>query len=76
MKRINQSKKLNFNKKVILLLNEQQKSRILAGIVTSLDQLCDSQAACSVDICTRTTVPRSCPSINACTTAPTDTCTK
>jgi hypothetical protein len=70
MKRTTQPKKLNLNKKVILLLNEQQKRRMLAGTsALTMDAECDTTGP-------RTTVPRSCPSANACTTAPTDTCTK
>jgi hypothetical protein len=68
MKRTTQHKKLNFNKKVILLLNEQQKRSIIAGTDTSRASEC-------VTTIPRTTVPRTCPSVNACTTAPTDTCT-
>jgi hypothetical protein len=68
MKRTTQSRKLSFSKKVILLLNEQQKSRVIGGVDT-IDTTCTTST-------TRTTVPRSCPSVNACTTAPTDTCTR
>jgi hypothetical protein len=68
MKRTTQSRKLNFSRKVILLLNEQQKGRIIGGVDT-IDTTCTTST-------TKTTEPRSCPSAVNCTTAPTDTCTR
>ena len=78
MKKKNESRKLNLNKKVILLLNKQQKMGIRGGTVT--EPICDeSYTSCDNTtsvICTRSTIPgAACPS-QRCTTAATDTCTK
>jgi hypothetical protein len=78
MKPTHQSRKLNLNKKVIVLLNETQRRMVQAG--SSLDNTaCDTSMnpPCYSEepICPKSTVPRLCPT-QGCTTIPTATCTK
>ena len=72
MKKKTNAKKLNFGKKVILLLGPGLNRRIIGGSVIdfSMADPCDT-----IIICTRSTVPGVCPTTK-CTTVPTDACTR
>ena len=73
MKKTNAQRKLSLNKKVILLLNDQLKSRLIGGIQT---ETCPPESYTCDGMCnTRTVVPNTSPS-HTCTTVPTGACTK
>lgn len=68
MKKTNAQRKLNFNKKVVLLLNDQQKQRLQGG---NYSDGCPPETYTCDGICnSRTVVPNTCPS-HTCTTVPT-----
>jgi hypothetical protein len=73
MKKTNSERKLNLNKKVIIMLNGSHSARLLGGTVNDVTITCTGLSR-DPGVCTKSTaIGATCPS-NECTTGATGTC--